>query len=226
MRSLLRRRLDDPELLDGDPGDNQFFSDANLDEILNLAAQRLQRMITIVEPAAFLDITEQNLEANVWKYPKPRGAWSIQDVRMQDATSGEYRSLGEPVDPWDLDQVARSAGSTTRFGFFGRFIRLAPTPTTALTNGLQWWVVQSVEVATGAQYDNESFDFHTGLANLHILLAQEVSSPEQTGDGMDELRKLISAEQETIPLYYRRTIGPEIGFSIPGIVRMGSDGSR
>jgi hypothetical protein len=218
MRQILRRRLDDPE---DDANDGAFFSNAELDEALNLGANRLQRLISIVDPAAFLNISEQNLEADTWRYPKPTGSWSILDVRMLNEDGNEYVSLGDPLDIWQLDKVARSSG-TTRFGFFGRFIRLAPTPDTSVTDGLQWWYVKSNAIATGTANDADSYEFHAGLANLHILLTQEVLIPEQTSDGAEELRKLIAAEAESIPLYYRRTLGPEVGFSIANLEKPGS----
>lgn len=219
MRTILRRRIDDPT---DDPNDGAYFTDAELDEALNLGANRLQRLITIVDPTAFLDISRQNIEANTWKYPKPTGSWSVLDVRMLNADGTAYVSLGQPHDVWQLDSVADAGGDKTRFGFFGRFIRLAPTPDAAVTDGLEWWYVKSNTLETGAAHDSESYDFHTGLANLHILLTQEVLMPEQVTDGAEELRKLIAAEAESIPVYYRRTIGPEVGFSIEGLRKPGS----
>jgi hypothetical protein len=219
MRSILRRRLDDPE---GDANDGAFFSNAELDEALNLGANRLQRLISIVDPAAFLDISRQNLESDTWKYPKPTGSWSVLDVRMLNAAGTEYVSLGDPLDVWQLDKVAQSNGGNTRFGFFGRFIRLAPVPDAARTDGLEWWYVKSNALETGTSHDSESYDFHTGLANLHILLTQEVLLPEQVSDGAEALRTLIKAEAESVPLYYRRTLGPEVGFSIANLEKPGS----
>jgi hypothetical protein len=218
MRSILRRRIDDPV---DDANDGAFFSNAELDEALNLGANRLQQMISVVDPAAFLDISRQSIEADTWKYPKPTGSWSILDVRMLNADGNEYVSLGEPLDAWQLDKVAASSGDT-RFGFFGRFIRLAPTPDTAVNDGLEWWYVKSNALETGASFDNESYDFHTGLADLHILLTQLVLLPEQVSDGAEALRKLIASAQEMVPLYYRRTLGPEVGFSIANLSKPSS----
>lgn len=218
MRSILRRRIDDES---DDSNDGNFFTNAQLDEALNLGANRLQRVIMTVDPAAFLDISRQNIEVDTWRYPKPTGAWSILDIRMLDADSGDYVSLGDPLDIWQLDKVA-SASNNTRFGFFGRFIRLAPVPDAAVTDGLEWWYVKSNALETGSSHDSESYDFHTGLANLHILLTQEVLLPEQITDGAEALRMLVKSEMETVPFYYRRTLGPEVGFSVANLVKMGS----
>lgn len=216
-RALLRRRIDDP--------DGAFFTDAQLDEALNLGAARLQMRISATDPAAFLTITRQNIEANVDRYPKPTGSWALQDLRMLDSDSGAYVSLGEPVDIWQLDRVALSTSADTRFGFFGRFVRLAPTPTLAVTDGLEWWVVAGVSLESGAAHDSESFPFATGLSNLVVLLAQETLLPEQTGESADAFRKLIDSEAEGIPYYYRRTLGPEVGFSVGNLEKRGTGGN-
>jgi hypothetical protein len=183
-------------------------------------------MVSVMDPQAFLNVSRQNLQANVWKYPRPAGSWAVMDIRMKDSSTGGYVSLGMPLDSRQLDTIEQTAGGVTRFGFFGRFIRLAPTPDLDVTDGLEWWFVEGVTVETGETHDSESFPFHTGLANLHVLLTQEILEPEQTGDNIDALRKLISAEQELVPLYYRRTLGEEIGFSIPDVSKPGDGSGR
>ena len=74
----------------------------------------------------------------------------------------------------------------------------------------------------GAVNDGQSYKIPLPFHNAVVLQAQLLSIPE-SGDGVksEELRKLLADELVDVA-NYRRTIGPEIGFSVANIQLQGA----
>jgi hypothetical protein len=207
MRTLLRRRLKDQAVINWDDGE--------LNTMLNEGSSWVQKEIVKADPAAFVVITHQHIQAGVNRYPKPQGIWSLIDVARKNSTTGVYSSLGAPVDVRTVRGLQAGAASTvTRYAILGNEIMIGPTPTAALNDGLEWTWVQSATMSE----DDDVSPIHIALHNAivlraHILLMAETNSSEAA-----ELRKQLQEEMEDIPTYYRRTAGQEMPL-MPMIVK-------
>jgi hypothetical protein len=205
MRRILRRRIDDPE---PEGGTTFQWSNEDLDEVLNLAAAEIQAEIKIVDPQAFIRVTRSDIEADTPLAPKPQNAGPILDVKAL-SDEGEYVSMGAPI---RFDQTSAVGSSDSmRYAIVGRWIYLAPTPTEAVENGLEWWFSETAQIATGESNDSSTFPIDVNLHDALIMRAQLML----IGEGSDEaktLRELYTMAITKIPTHYRRTLQPETGF--------------
>lgn len=207
MIRLLQRRLKD----------TVNWTDADLLEILNVAGLKVQALVLMADPEAYLQRTRQNIEASLDRYPKPDGAMALRQLRYLDS-GGVYRDLGDPITPEQAALAFREPASTAvalpRWSWFGRFITLHPTPAANVTNGLEWWTVPSDTVAVGT----DQFRTHIALHNMIVNEATLILAPESSADvNVDEVRKQIQEDVQRIPLYYRRTLKHDIPFSVGGV---------
>lgn len=211
MRRLLRRRLNDVST----DTEAQFFTDAELNEALDMGASKIEKAVLAIDKTATMKITRQNVEANEPLYPKPAGVWSVLDVKLLDPTSGEYRSLGDPISIEDLEKLSTVGNTTVRYAHIGRWIQLGPVPSAAITNGLEWRTIFGVEIADGEDNDGQVYPFPTGLHNAVVLWAQLILTPEfEAGVNTDEIRKQLAEDLGDIPMYFSRTVGREVPFSL------------
>lgn len=211
MRSILARRIGDPNQV--------HFSEAEYDETLNTAAGIVQATIMVLEPLAFLSVSRSNLvESLNGVYPKPQGCWSLLDLRML-TSEGVYRSLGKPVDHVTLDTIP-SGSAVSRFAHFGRRVKIAPAPED-VTDGLEWYFVEEMSIPTGTANDGDSFPLHTGVHELVVLRAELILAPDFAADAdLTVLLGLIKDAEQRLPLYYRRSVGEEMGWQ-PQLVKAG-----
>lgn len=211
MRTLLRRRIDDPNEEDN----LAQWTNAELDEILNLAAVDVASAIRRVNPTAFIAVSRANIVADESLVPLPSNAGPLLDVRKYNATltPPAYRTMGDPV-PFDLLNELPSDSTTARFSIVGRWIKLGPTPESNVTDGLEFWFVQSPEIASGEEDDDRTFPFDLALHEAVVIKAQILCGQEGDGSNVEQLVQLYGLELQKIPEIYRRTVGREVGFSI------------
>lgn len=205
MRDLLRRRKKDEAQVN--------WTDSQLNNLLNEAAAFVQKEIMKVNPTAFLKITRQHIKANVDRYTKPEGIWSLVDVAKLNSSTGRYESLGTPTDIYEIRGIQSSTGSTpSKFADFGEEILLGPKPTADQTDGLEWiWVMTA-----SMSQDDDVLGLHIGLHNAVVLRAEILLAPETAAPDTAEARKQLAEELVDIPEYYRRTAGLETPLQ-PGI---------
>jgi hypothetical protein len=205
MRTLLRRRRKDVAAIN--------WTDSELNELLNEAAGYVQKEVMKVDPTAFLKITRQHIKADVDRYAKPQGIWSLLDVAKKDTSTGRYVSLGTPVDFLTIRGLQASTGSTaTRFALFGEEILIGPTPDSDLDDGLEWVWVSSATMSE----DDDVLGLHIALHQAVVLRAEILLAPETASPDVTTLEKILAKELEDIPTYYRRTVGAETPL-MPGI---------
>ncbi len=216
MRRLLRRRINDVS------ENNPFFTDAELNEALDLGAAKVQKAIISLDPTAIIDYSRQNIVANENMYPKPIGNWGILDVKVLDTTTGRYTTLGDPISAEDADKLDVTGNTTFRYAHVGRWIQLTPTPDENRTLGLEWRFIGGATIVSGEDQDGQVYPFPTSTHNAIMLWSQVLLTPEfEQGVNMEEIRKQITEELADLPLYYRRTVGREVPFQ-PDIVKLGS----
>lgn len=218
MRSLLRRRIDDPVPADLNDDATQF-TDVELNEILNSAAIEVQAEIKRHDPTAFVRVTRSNINANEDLIPKPEGQWGLIQIRKLDAATGRYVALKDPVTLEQLDLITNS--QEMRYAHAGRFIKVAPIPEVGVGDGLEWWFVEGAELPTSAGGDTLRYPISTGLDQAIIIKAQILLTPEFVENSPTAvLDKLYLEQIAKIPLYYQRTYGREVPFTL-GISKVG-----
>lgn len=174
MRELLRRRLQE-EIAEN-------FDDDELDNLLNIGLHRVQLAIKRAHPDASLHRAVANIENGVDLYDFPPGFISEYLVETRDSTSSAYGKIKRVN---FRDTIDRASGSETVYARTGKWIRISPTPTENVTNGLRIWFVPTLSMSADSDVPDIPLVLHEGP----VIWANKVALDE-TGEASKE----VSAE--------------------------------
>lgn len=189
-RTLLRRRLQEPTTVQ--------WTDAELTSLINLGVSDVQKVIQGPDPDAYITSADQNIVADQADYDLPTGAWWPVQVGVLD-DDGDMVDLGDPITLVEAIEPSDST-SETRWVRYGRKIRLSPTPTESVTNGLRVYFIQSL----AASVEGDALPVPDPLHGLVVLYAEKWALGE-TGEAADAVHKEIDREEARIPMWLRRT---------------------
>ena len=124
MRTWLERRTDGA------------WTDSQMNDVLNQACLTVAQFVSSADPDYFIRIRRQNLEATVAYYPRPVDSKHIDSVWFKDSASASYKPLRKVTRLFILNRYRYSGvsnGGETVWARFGRYVRIDPAPSAAVS---------------------------------------------------------------------------------------------
>lgn len=191
LRTMVRRRLQE------DVADQ--WSDSELNDLINVALQRMQTAIMRVHPEAFISIATANvvvgstLQARF--YSLPPGFWYETMLELL-GTDGEYAKLERKS---YREARAADEGSDAFYARHGQYFVLAPAPAAAVTNGLRVTFVPTLSLSADTDVPAIPVGLHAGI----VLWAHLFALPESgEAEAQESVRRDLKALTDEIPLVY------------------------
>jgi len=196
MRALLRRRLQDtaatPEL-----------SDANLNELLNLALLDIQEAVLAVDPGAFVSVDTFDQAASQERYDKPPGFLYEYELAILDASKAAgWRPL---IRQSYQESRLRVSGATVAYSSLGRFFYLSPIPSASVNEGLRLTWVYSLSMNADSDVPLLVLPLHDAVVDA--AMAKALSETSEL-EAMDRANARVARKLERLPTYYRRSRNP------------------
>jgi hypothetical protein len=194
LRNLLRRRLHD------DPGTGEgtaHWTDADLNEIINLAYQQEQKEIIKIAPEATLKRVTTDILAGENLYPKPADMWF--EISFGYIAT-DYASGYRPMTKSRFASIdAQTVGVTgeVQYGHFGQNFIITPTPTTTLANGLRLSYVPILSV----EDDSDVFAIPVPL-HYAILIWADIIAKGETHEEVAGLYTALGKVNDDLSSYY------------------------
>lgn len=183
----LRRRLQETSAAQ--------WSDATLQEYINDGYREVAEAIKMVDPEWLVYTDSHNIVANQELYKLPTNCDSIIAVWYKGSASAEYKQL-DYRRRLTQDKLDVSA-SEVNYSIKGRYIKLSPKPTTAVTAGIKLDYVPVVSLGDDTDVPEFPASLHKGIVFAAQLLAlgdtAEVSDKQQVQTELD--RMLVRAQQ-------------------------------
>ncbi len=190
-RDLLRRRLRDTE--------EELWTDGQLNSIIDLAILRVQLRVMRVNPEAELRVWRADTVVGEQYYDKPSGSMAFMEVSLSDSeASTGYRPLSRSTYFRNRDRTEPT--NDTRGAYYSLFsnkIFIAPAPTVATSNGLQFIGVP----ALSAGDDEDVLPLHLAL-HLAVVIYAEMIAKGETDESKTELREELASIDQDISVLY------------------------
>lgn len=183
MRTLLRRRVQE-KIVDQ-------WQDADLNDLLNMGLRRTQLIIKRVHPDSAINRAIRDIVSGTDLYEFPPGFVSEYLVEMLQ-TDGTYSKIRR-VNFRDTVDRSGDAGTENIYARAGKWLRLSPTPTSALVNGIRIWFVPSLTMSADADIPDIPIVLHEGP----VIWATRVALGE-TGEAV--LKQLADDWNEFVAL--------------------------
>lgn len=181
IRTVLRRNIKDPET-------GGEFSNAELNDIINLGYSLVQKEVRKFYPEAHLTWDYINTEVGENWYPLPP-TFSVTHVGYKaSATDTVWTVLGPPKAYRDLAGLV-TTGSTTYYTRRGQWIGIFPAPTEAVTDGIE--IVHNSIHSMSADGETPRVKVPLHLAILYwaklIALGETDANAGETRQRLDEI---------------------------------------
>lgn len=201
MRTLLRRRINDV-------GGGQW-SDAELNDLLNIGIAEVQKGVLAVDPDANLYRSRVSIVANQQLYAIPDNLLHERAVKKKDATTGTYRRMERITferameKAESADAVTSNASEQTFEWFrFGQFIGLSPTPTESQTDGVELDFVPLLSVGSDSEIPPVPLSLHYA-----VVLRAEIAAKGETTEGIETALAEFQGLVAGIPSWYMTNAG-------------------
>lgn len=189
-RTILRRRLQEPTA--------DQWANADLDSLIGLGILEAQQLVQGADADAYLTEFKDHLVDGTSDYAFPAGSWWPVEVAILDSDTGEYADLGRPYGR--LENADIQTGETPRWAIFGRYIRIFPTPSENVVQGLRINAIKSLVIGA----DGDQLPVPDPLHGLTVLYAERWAIGE-TGEAADEVNKAIDRQEAKFPMWFRRS---------------------
>lgn len=191
IRTMLRRRVQETTA--------DQWTDSDLNDLINLAYQRVELDILTVNPQAFTSRYQADIVSGQDLYEKPAGFNHELSFKLLD-DDGVYKRMDMLS---FVTNEARTNESTTKYAHWGAYFHLAPTPSTSVTAGLELDFIPSLSMTDDADVPKIAHPLHMAIVYHAQLLALGETGEEQKR-AAEELQILVNK----IPLYYQPTGQP------------------
>lgn len=189
---MLRRRLQERVA--------DQWTDAELNELLNLGLLEIQKSVLQVDPLAIIWIDVDDIVAGQEFYEVPPGMWYEFEVGVKTSASDADFTILDPCSYHTRRSLSSGAG---RYSRLGKYISIRPIPTGSVVDGLQVRYVPSLSMSNDSDVPDLNLGLHLGIVLWAQILALG-ESLEDSGPTQATLKGLI----EQIPLFYRNTTQP------------------
>jgi len=204
IKTLFRRRVHDVEGIQ--------WSDAEQNDLINLAYAKVQKEIVKVRPDAFLYWDYMNLTAGVSLYPLP-ATFGVRRVGVKAAASDTtYTKLSKKE--WEAVMDGLGDGSLRQYYALPNDIWLGiyPAPTSTIVNGIELVHTPILALSDDAEVPRIKLPLHDAIALWAVVIAKG----ETDEDGMlakNELNNLI----DDLPFWYTSNTDEPEKFQVVGV---------
>lgn len=193
MRAVLRRRVQDT----GAVGE---WSDAELNELLNLALLDIETAVLAIDPDAFTSIDTFDIVSGQQRYDKPAGFLYEYELGILDSS---YATGYRPLERRSLNATrARSSTAAVEYASLGRFFWLTPTPSANLDEGLQLIWTYSLSMSDDNDVPLIVLPLHDAVVDMALVKAFAEGADQQAED---RAQARVDRALASLPLYYRRS---------------------
>jgi len=173
IRTLLRRQIMEVTV--------SQWSDAVLNDLINVAYHVSQKEIMKVDPEAFLEWVRRDLTvADGSFYPRPEGSWWPNQVRMKNQGSSRYEMLQfkpfDEAETWGIDSSGKPTGDAADpaghvWARRGNYVCIFPAPTATITAGLELIHVPTLILAVDTDIPAVPLGVHIAIVYIAKVLA-------------------------------------------------------
>ena len=158
IRDLLRKRIQEPE-------DDSQWSDAELNTLIDLSAQDLQKQLLLKNAQYFATIATTNWVKDTTRIILPGGF--VQDlgaVEYKDEASAEYKLATHNTHLNMLSQLPE-AGATPEWTILGRWLKIVPAPSASVTAGIRLYFSKAITLDEDAAIPPVDLFWHEDIVN-------------------------------------------------------------
>lgn len=197
MRAMLRRRLQEDSTVAAQ------WTDATLNDLLNLGLLYMQKKIMAVDPCFVIYTATTNLVADQAAYAKPANFIFEMTVKTRSTPTADWddSDAREYLEYYEI--ATNEDDNETGYSIKGRFIVLNPAPGSNVTNGLQIEYVPSLSMAVDTDVPDITTMLHEGIVYRAQHIALGDTDQDQTNAAKD-----LEAVVADIPLWYMKTSAP------------------
>lgn len=218
LRTHLRRRLQ--ELTPAQ------WSDATLNDYLNLGYQMMQEEIETLYPEAFLYIDTTDVVAAQRAYAPPLNMKSPRRFRLKMGAGEEYTDLSESdldlLYPNDYEKQTNRSSHTPLWALEGQYFVIDPTPSASIADGIELTYVPTLMMGDDSDVPEMPANVHIG-----IIVGAQYHALSDTANAVDkeattqEMNRIIAR----LPRHFKRTLARRGGeqISVPQRIKFGSD---
>lgn len=192
MRALLRRRLQETVA--------HIWQDTDLDTLLALGLQEMQKKILAIDPDAFKYIDRADITKDLEFYEQPAGAITIYDVRVKSDATALYESLGDPL---PRHEAIGNTNDTQRWFRWDRYIGLSPIPSANKVQGLECEWGPTLAMSADSDVPTIKLPLHMGI----VIWAEKFAIGD-TGESSDGVDKDLAPYINAIPQMYQPHAAP------------------
>jgi hypothetical protein len=193
LRTWLRRRLQEAT-----PAQ---WTEAALNDYLNEGLRNVQQHIEKVDPEAFIYIDAADTVASEDLYPFPVNMKSIVLLEYKTSSGAEYAKLPQRTRRQvRADLASNRTSASPSYALQGRYFKIAPAPTAAVTDGIQLTYVPALAMGSDSDVPELPVDLHLG-----IVLSAQLIALGDTAEATDKraVREELAAVLLSIPIHYR-----------------------
>ena len=195
MRGMLRRRLNEQ----APPAGEGYWSNADLDELLNQASFWTQKKVMRINPLAFMAWYRASLQAGENFYRRPLGSWWEFEVAVKASpVASVYTKLERKPYKVVRDLVS---GSAPVWSKMGTYISIFPAPPDNISQGLQ--VIHTPLLSMSD--DDSVLDLHPSLHLLVVVKANDLALAEvpETPARKDVIAEYTELLSDLVMIYGR-----------------------
>ena len=197
MRIWVRRRLHDE-------GEDQRYSNGELDAALVVGAQQVQAFIEEINPEAFEREYRANIQAGKSRYQLPRGYLRTKSLLLDLDGDGNFETEVEKTRMWRIRQpsgrIALASEGGVYYAVSGGVMSLSYTPQADVEDGLQLWYVPSLGMADDDD-DLEALGLYAPFHIAVILWGAKLIMPEENEDQRSIDAEIAKIMDRAGPLY-------------------------
>lgn len=190
MRTILRRRLNEVTA--------DQWQDADLNDLINHAYQRMEMDILSVNPDAFISTYRADIVLNQQLYEKPAGFNYETAFKILDTGTSTYKRVDLVDYHVGLDRTGDQEG--TKYSHFGSYFFLSPKPGQNLAAGIELDFVPTLSMTADTDVPKVALPLHMGIIHHAAIMAFG-----ETGEDVKRELELLSTIVNKIPAYYLKT---------------------
>jgi hypothetical protein len=175
IRTLLRKRIQSA-------GTTQW-SDSELNTLIDLSAQDLQKQLLLKNAQYFATIATSNWVADKTRIPLPGGY--VQDLGVLEYKSGASAEYALATHNIHLNMLAQQPeqGDTPEWTVLGRWLKIVPAPAVTVTNGIRFYFAKAITLDDDTAIPPVDLFWHEDIVNRAKRKAY--SETEEQSPGTD-----------------------------------------
>lgn len=198
LRTHLRRRLQEPTASN--------WSDATLNDYLNIGYQVAQEEVEVIDPERFLYVDTANVVKDQAFYAMPSNSKAPRRLRYKSSSGGDLMDIPErklsDLLPVDFQTTRGRTDSSPVWARHGRYILIDPAPSQNVTDGLELTYVPALVMSSDADVPEVDLNLQYAIVLVaHLIALADTDNVEAVQTVRDELAMFV----QRMPRHYETT---------------------